>query len=214
MSSMNVSLRALAGAAALALLAGAAPAQAAGGAFRAVGGVLGPANAGQQLVAPDLVVNLAGIQSFDSQDEPINTILTVNALAGGVVDNIAWNVSLSTFSTSWLSEATVLIVNSAGDGVVFSPGFGDDFSGSGTYADSASLVALGLSFNVLADGKLTFQFFESFDDVTGGADAVYTAGNITFGGIGVSAVPEPGTYGLMALGLLAVAGAARRRKAD
>ena len=213
MSSMNMSWRALVGAAACALLAAAVPAHAAG-TFRAVNGALGSVGPGQQLTASDLVVNLAGIQSFDAQDEPINTVLTVNALAGGTVDAISWNVSLTTIGESWLSEATVLIVNTAGDGVIFSPGNGDDFSGSGTYTGSVSLVDLGLSFGVLADGKLSFQFFEGYDDNPGAADATFTAGNLTFGGIGVSAVPEPGTYGLMALGLLAVAGAARRRKAD
>ncbi|MBL8305259.1 MAG: PEP-CTERM sorting domain-containing protein [Rubrivivax sp.] len=214
MTRMNASLRALAGAAACALLAAAAPAQAKGGAFRAVGGVFGPVQGGQQLIASDLVVNLTGIQSFDGAGDPGNTLLTVDALAGATVDAISWNVTLSTVGESWLSEATILIVNDAGDGVVFSPGFGDDFSGSGTYADSASLVALGLAFPVGADGKLYFEFFEDFDDNVGAVDATYTAGNVTFGGIGVAAVPEPGTYGLMALGLLGVVAAARRRRAS
>lgn len=217
MTSTKGSLSAIAGAALCVLLALAGPAQAAKGRFQQVNGgafsgVTGPTLPAAQATASDLIVNLAGLQSMDSQDDPINTVLVVDALAGATVDGIAWNVSLSTVGASWLSEATILITNSAGDGVVFSPGFGDDFSGAGTYADSASLVALGLAFDVLGDGKLTFQLFEGFDDNIGAADATYTAGGLNFTGIGVSAVPEPASYGLMALGLFAVAGAARRRR--
>jgi hypothetical protein len=162
-----------------------------------------------QFAQGDLVVSLAGLSSGDAEGSPNNIVLTVNALPNTAVDLLSWNVSLSTIGASWLSEATILISNSAGDGVFFSPGFGDDFSGSGSYADSASLAALGLSFDVLSDGKLYMELFESFDDISGGADANYTAGNITFGGI--AAVPEPATWGLMAFGALLAAGAARRR---
>ncbi len=154
----------------------------------------GPVPAG-----PDLVLNLAGVNSFDLAGAATNTVLSLAAQPGAQVDQIAWNLALSTFGTSWLDEATVLITNSNGDGVFFNPGFGDGFSGSASYAGSASLVALEIPFNVLADGRLFVSFYEIWDDNPGAADAVYLSGSLTLAGVGL--VPEPASYGLLALGL-------------
>lgn len=164
----------------------------------------------QNLMA-DLVVNAAGVASFDGPGAVGNTILTFNVTPGALVDGISYNLSLATIGASWLSEATISFLNSNGDGVVLSAGFGEDNPGSGTYSDSVLLSSFGLEFNVGADGLLIVEFYESFDDVTGAADANWTAGSVTLANIGL--VPEPSTYGLMALGMLAVVGAARRRKA-
>ena len=163
-----------------------------------------------QIQMADLVINAAGVASFDGPGASGNTILTFNVTPGALVNAISYNLSLATVGASWLSEGTISFLNSNGDGVVLSAGFGVDEPGVGTYADSVLLSDFGLSFNVGADGLLIVEFYESFDDVTGAADANWTAGGITLGNIGV--VPEPATYGLMALGLLAVVGAARRKK--
>ena len=164
-----------------------------------------------QIQMADLVINAAGVASFDGPGASGNTILTFNVTPGALVNAISYNLSLATVGASWLSEGTISFLNSNGDGVVLSAGFGVDEPGVGTYADSVLLSDFGLSFNVGADGLLIVEFYESFDDVEGAIDANWTAGGITLGNIGL--VPEPGTYGLMALGMLAVVGAARRRKA-
>lgn len=70
----------------------------------------------------------------------------------------------------------------------FAPGSADDLSGRGTCTGSVSRVDLGLQFNVGADGNLHFEFFDSFDDFAVAPDATFTAGGMTFAGIG--AVPE------------------------
>jgi hypothetical protein len=159
----------------------------------------------------DLVFNVSGIQSLDGNGSPNNAVFFIQALPGALVDAVAWSVTLQALSPSWLSEMAVSFTNSSGLGVNLRPGAGVNNSGTQSFSGAASLADLGIAFNLDSDGVLRLEFFETFVDFPGGADGVWQSGTVTFGGI--MPIPEPGTYGLMALGLLGVAAAARRRRA-
>jgi len=165
--------------------------------------------------ADTLVVDVGGINSFGGYDDPGNTILSFNIGAGSVVTDVAYDVSLQAFSPSWLSEIAVDFTDSALlAGVALTPGYMDSFSGVGSYADSASLVDLGLSFAVGADGILLLQFYDSFDDSSVAPDGLWTQGTLTFTytSTATPGVPEPATWAML-IGGFALVGASMRRRA-
>lgn len=159
----------------------------------------------------DLFINVAGITSLAVLGAAGNTTRTVNIGAGSSVVGIGWSVNNTAFTPSWLSEMAVTFGPTGAAGPVLTVGSGDDFFGTGSYNSAVvDLVGLQLNFNAGADGLVRFEFFESFNDPEVSVDGIWNSGTLT---LRVVAVPEPATYGMMALGLLAVGGMVRRRKA-
>lgn len=167
--------------------------------------------------APSLAtvgLDVAGIESISefSFGEATSNYVTFFQLAPfAEVSGAGYSVTLQAFDPSWLSEISVVFTDSAVlNGVIFTPGAGVDDSGTGSFSDSGSLVPQGLNFSVGADGLLRVEFAEAYDDPGVNPDGKWLSGNLSFD-VSAVPVPEPGTYGLMGLGLLAVIGAARRR---
>ena len=164
--------------------------------------------------AATLVVDVSGSQSFFNFGTPGNAVNSYNIGANSHVTGVSYNVNITAFSPSWLSEATLAFTDSDSfNGVFLTPGIGLDDSGSGDFSDSADLSDLGLDFNVGADGLLRLEYFESFDDGSISPDAVWNQGTVTFtydtiGG----GVPEPAAWALLMVGFGAVGGAMRARR--
>jgi hypothetical protein len=160
----------------------------------------------------DFVFDVTGIQSIGAAGNPDNETRSLNIGANAHVIGIGWDITLTAFDPSWLSELVVSFGSSSSTFIDLTPGVGFDDPGTASFTSEGviDLVGLGFDFNVDADGMLHMEFFEGFDDASVAIDGLWKSGALT---IQTAAVPEPGTYAMMLLGLAAMGGLARRRKA-
>jgi hypothetical protein len=132
-----------------------------------------------------VVLNVAGTPSYDSRGASCNVRVSIQAPNNKThFSGIGWDVQLTAYSPSWLSEIAVLITNVNGEGYILRPGAGDTFGGTGFYSSNGlnDLCGVyGLPPLNLPDGYLYLEFYETYDDFSGcGQDGNWDSGTLTF----------------------------------
>lgn len=159
-----------------------------------------------------LTVDVSGVEFVGPLGDPDNTVLTECLGEGAFLTGIGWDVTLTTFGTSWLSEAGTYFDASDqdGSGLFLTFGPADGMPGTMHY-DSGGIVDLtdnGIpNIEILEDGLLYMEFFDSFDDFPGMPDAFFEDGSffdlaVLNYSCGPLDIPTLDSAGLVALTLL------------
>lgn len=163
--------------------------------------------------AVPLTVDVAGVPSIGLFGDVNNVVFSFDVGADKTVIGISYDVSLTAFDPSFLSEISLAVTNSsASSGVFLTPGFGNDLSGTGTFAGLLDVAAAGLTFSVGTDGILRLEFFDAFDDPEVFPDGRWNFGTVTFSFADDNDVPEPASGLLIGAGLAGIGYATRRRR--
>lgn len=158
----------------------------------------------------ELQVNTTGILNNDERGAASNIILDFYVGSGASITSLAWDVNVTSYAGSYLSEMKVTFSDTLGTGVTFTPGSGDDFDGTASYAGFQDLGELGQVFAVGADGILRLEFHDGFKDLAfDEPEGVWNSGTLVFG---ISPVPEPSAFAMVVGGLLLLSSAFKRHR--
>lgn len=163
-------------------------------------GLRADASLAQGIAPYELRVETQGIPDFDERGATSNVVLDFYVGAAASITSLRWDVNLTSYAGSYLSEMQMTFTDTAGNGVTFTPGNGDDFDGTMQYAGFQELGELGQIFAVGADGILRLEFHDGFKDLAfDEPEGMWNAGTLTFG---IAPVPEPSTAAMLLGGLL------------
>ena len=158
----------------------------------------------------ELQVNTTGILNNDERGAASNIILDFYVGSRASITSLEWDVNVTSYAGSYLSEMKVTFSDTSGTGVTFTPGSGDDFDGTANYAGFQDLGELGQVFAVGDDGILRLEFHDGFKDLAfDEPEGVWNSGTLVFG---ISPVPEPPAFAMVLGGLLLLSTAFRRHR--
>lgn len=156
-----------------------------------------------------LPVDVTGVADIDERGAASNIVRDYYVGANAAIISLAWDVNLTSYAGSYLSEIQLTFSDTLGNGVTFTPGDGDDEDGTMDYAGFQDLAELGMAFNVGDDGLLRLEFHDLYKDLAfDEPDGMWNFGALVFG---VTEVPEPSTSALMIGSLLLLSSAIKRR---
>lgn len=174
-----------------------------------ISGLLAPA---VQAATDTLVINFNNLYSTDVKGSADNTLLTYTLAPGAYLTGVSWVVQMTAFDPSWLSEMTLELTNSRGEGVQLSPAADLNAAGNLAVSGQTDLVNTGLAFRLGDDGQLQLELFDAVDDLAGQPDGRWSSGLLRFDYTAPAPVPEPASAALLLAGLTGVLAVRRRQR--
>lgn len=164
---------------------------------------------GGQATAALVDIDLNNIASWADEGDSSNWVLTIVVPEDQQIIGFGYDLSLSTFGSSWLSEA-VMGISDANDvtaDFLITPGSGMNVPGTDVALSSGGIIPLsflGEDPIALPSNAIRIEFFETFTDFDTQADAVWN-GTLT---LEVVTIPAPAALAVLGLPLLT----SRRRR--